>query len=164
MDADILYINARAGKRIYYLREFQRSGVLQSDLGHVHLALVYYNNMKSNICFNTNHSLIAFQCHHCLPLLPLQLHPLLSLPPITAIATIVSHSFAIATIASHSHHCYHCLPLKPLPPILLTLLQLPPIPTIATITSHSHHCYNCLPLKPVLPLPPIKAITTIASH
>ncbi len=38
--AHILYINSRAGKRIYYLRELKRSGVLQSDLVCIYLTLV----------------------------------------------------------------------------------------------------------------------------
>ncbi len=38
--AHILYINSRAGKRLYYLRELKRSGVLQSDLVHIYLTLV----------------------------------------------------------------------------------------------------------------------------
>ncbi len=37
----ILYINSRAGKHIYYLRELKRSGILQSDLVHIYLTLVH---------------------------------------------------------------------------------------------------------------------------
>ncbi len=38
--AHILYINSRAGKCIFYLRELKRSGVLQSYLVHIYRTLV----------------------------------------------------------------------------------------------------------------------------
>ncbi len=39
--AHILYINARTGKRIYYLGELKKPSVLQSDLVHIYLTLVH---------------------------------------------------------------------------------------------------------------------------